>query len=252
MCYMQLNQEEIMMSTLLIYGFSLFVLASTTTSNSVGDVEVRLLDNQNAPLMATLDMSKADERVKQFVNNAIETKMKNIEETMRSKQFVSDALEAKMKALEVIMKSQIAHFERNFSVQFTDYINKMVVKVDEENGAIEERFKLILIENRKPPSYNRKPPSYNRKPPSYNRKPPSFNRQPPSYNRKPPSYNRKPPSYNRKPPSYNRKPPSYNRKPPSYNRKPPSYNRKPPSYNRKAPSYNRKAPSYSRKAPSYN
>ncbi|XP_063447271.1 uncharacterized protein LOC134726785 [Mytilus trossulus] len=122
------------MLKMLIYVFTLFVLASTTTPNSKGGVEVRLLDNQNAPLMATLDMSKADERVKQFVSDAIEAKMKNIEETMRSKQFVIETLDAKMKAIEGIIKSQISTFERNLTDQLTDYINKMVVKVDQENG----------------------------------------------------------------------------------------------------------------------
>ncbi|CAG2246235.1 unnamed protein product [Mytilus edulis] len=122
------------MFRILIYGFTLVVLVSTTTPNSEGGVEVRLLDNQNAPLMATLDMSKADERVKQFVNDAIEAKMKNIEQTMRSKQFVIETLDAKMKAIEGIMKSQITNFERNLTDQLTDYINKMVVKVDQENG----------------------------------------------------------------------------------------------------------------------
>ncbi|CAC5387404.1 Fibrinogen-like protein A,Ryncolin-4,Ficolin-3,Ficolin-2,Ryncolin-1,Tenascin-R,Fibrinogen-like protein 1,Angiopoietin-1,Tenascin-X,Fibrinogen C domain-containing protein 1-A,Ficolin-1,Veficolin-1,Ryncolin-3,Fibrinogen C domain-containing protein 1,Ryncolin-2,Angiopoietin-related protein 2,Microfibril-associated glycoprotein 4,Tenascin,Fibrinogen C domain-containing protein 1-B [Mytilus coruscus] len=100
------NQEEIMMFKILIYGLTLLVLASTATSNSNEDVQVRLLDNQNAPLVATLDMSKANERVKQFVSDAIEAKMKNIEETVKSKQFVSDALEAKLKNIEETVKSK--------------------------------------------------------------------------------------------------------------------------------------------------
>ncbi|XP_071131280.1 uncharacterized protein [Mytilus edulis] len=122
------------MLKILIYGFTLFVLFSTATPNSNENVDVRLLDNQNAPLVATLDMSKADERVKQFVRDAIEAKMQHIEETMRSKKFVVETLDAKMKALEMIMTSQIAIFERNLTNQLTDYINKLVVKVDEENG----------------------------------------------------------------------------------------------------------------------
>ncbi|XP_071131282.1 uncharacterized protein [Mytilus edulis] len=131
---MQFKHEKLKMLKMLIYGFSLFVLSSTATPNSNGNVDVRLLDNQNAPLVATLDMSKADERVKQFVSDAIEMKMKTIEETMRSKKFVIDTLDAKMKTLEGIMKSQITNFERNLTNQLTDYINKMVVKVDQENG----------------------------------------------------------------------------------------------------------------------
>ncbi|CAG2196206.1 unnamed protein product [Mytilus edulis] len=184
-----------------IHGFLLFVLASTTTSNSSEDVEVRLLDNQNAPLVATLDMSKADERIKKFVSHAIEAKiksieetvkskklvsdalevrMRNIEETVKSKQFVSDAIEVRMKNieetvkskqflnddieakmkniedtvqsmqfvsdsldtkikdLEVNLKSQIANFERNLTVQLTDYINETVCKKAEENEKSEE------------------------------------------------------------------------------------------------------------------
>ncbi|VDI68647.1 Hypothetical predicted protein [Mytilus galloprovincialis] len=116
-----------------IFGFSLFVLASTTTSNSSENVEVRLLDNQNAPLVATLDMSKADERIKQFVSDAIGAKMKNIEETVKSKQFLSDALKAIMREQEVNLKSQIANIERNLTDQLTDYINDKVDKKDEEN-----------------------------------------------------------------------------------------------------------------------
>ncbi|CAG2241029.1 unnamed protein product [Mytilus edulis] len=123
-----------MMFKILIYGLTLFGIALTNTPNTGGNVEVRLLDNQNAPLVATLDMSKADERVKQFVSDAIEAKMQHIEETMRSKEFVIETLDAKMKTLERIMKSQITNFERNLTNQLTDYINEMVVKVDEENG----------------------------------------------------------------------------------------------------------------------
>ncbi|XP_071180357.1 fibroleukin-like [Mytilus edulis] len=103
---MQHNQEEIIMLTILIYGFTLCVLVSSDTPNSSDDVEVQLLDNQNAPLVATLDMSKANKRVKQFVSDTIEAKMKNIEDTVKSKQFVSDALEEKIKTIEDTVKSK--------------------------------------------------------------------------------------------------------------------------------------------------
>ncbi|CAC5397321.1 unnamed protein product [Mytilus coruscus] len=156
---MQYNQEEMIMFKIWIYGLTLFVLASTTTSNSAEDVEVRLLDNQNAPLVATLDMSKANERVKQFVSDAIEAKMKNIEETVKSKQYASDALEDKLKNIEetvkskkfvsdalraimrdheINLKSQIANFERNLTDQLTDYIDNKVGKKDEEKEKPEE------------------------------------------------------------------------------------------------------------------
>ncbi|CAG2196205.1 Angiopoietin-related protein 1,Fibrinogen C domain-containing protein 1-A,Fibrinogen C domain-containing protein 1,Fibrinogen C domain-containing protein 1-B,Ficolin-2,Tenascin,Ficolin-1,Microfibril-associated glycoprotein 4,Angiopoietin-related protein 2 [Mytilus edulis] len=117
-----------------IYGFTLFVLASATTSNSSENVEVRLLDNQNAPLVATLDMTKADERIKQFVSDAIETKMKNIEKTIKSKKFVSDALKVIMTEQEMNLRSQIANFERNLTDQLTNYIDNKVNKTEEEKG----------------------------------------------------------------------------------------------------------------------
>ncbi|CAG2196068.1 Ficolin-1-A,Ryncolin-1,Fibrinogen C domain-containing protein 1,Tenascin-N,Angiopoietin-related protein 7,Ficolin-3,Fibrinogen C domain-containing protein 1-B,Fibrinogen-like protein 1,Ficolin-1,Ficolin-1-B,Tenascin-R,Ryncolin-2,Techylectin-5B,Fibrinogen C domain-containing protein 1-A,Microfibril-associated glycoprotein 4,Fibrinogen-like protein A,Ryncolin-3,Tenascin-X,Ficolin-2,Tenascin,Angiopoietin-related protein 2,Techylectin-5A,Ryncolin-4 [Mytilus edulis] len=98
-------QEEIIMFKIWIYGFSFFVLASTTTSNSSENVEVRLLDNQNAPLVATLDMSKADKRIKQFVSETVETQIKTIEETVNSKRFVNDAIEAKMKHIDETVQS---------------------------------------------------------------------------------------------------------------------------------------------------
>ncbi|XP_063448847.1 techylectin-5B-like [Mytilus trossulus] len=103
---MQLNLGEIIMFKLWIFGFSLFVLVSTTISKSSEDVEVRLLDNQNAPLVATLDMSKADERIKQFVSDAIEAKLKSIEETVKYNKLVSDALEVRMRNIEEAVKSK--------------------------------------------------------------------------------------------------------------------------------------------------
>ncbi|CAC5388334.1 Fibrinogen-like protein A,Ryncolin-4,Ficolin-3,Ficolin-1-B,Ficolin-2,Ryncolin-1,Tenascin-R,Tenascin-X,Tenascin-N,Ryncolin-3,Tenascin,Techylectin-like protein,Fibrinogen C domain-containing protein 1,Ryncolin-2,Angiopoietin-related protein 6,Techylectin-5B,Angiopoietin-related protein 2,Angiopoietin-2,Microfibril-associated glycoprotein 4,Fibrinogen alpha chain,Ficolin-1-A,Ficolin-1,Fibrinogen C domain-containing protein 1-B,Angiopoietin-4 [Mytilus coruscus] len=126
------------MFKIFIFGFTLFVLASTTKSNSSKDVEVRLLDNQNAPLDATLDMSKADERIKQFLSDAVEVKMKNIEETVKSKQFLSDALKAIKIVQEVSLKSQIANLERNLTDQLTDYIDDKVGKIDEENEKPED------------------------------------------------------------------------------------------------------------------
>ncbi|VDI51586.1 Hypothetical predicted protein [Mytilus galloprovincialis] len=103
---MELHGGEIVMFKIYIFGFSLFVLASTTASNSTEDVEVRLIDHQNAPLVAILDMSKADKRIKQFVRDAIEAKMKTIEETVKSKQLVSDALVVRMRNIEETMKSK--------------------------------------------------------------------------------------------------------------------------------------------------
>ncbi|CAC5413292.1 Fibrinogen-like protein A,Ryncolin-4,Angiopoietin-related protein 7,Ficolin-1-B,Ficolin-2,Ryncolin-1,Tenascin-R,Fibrinogen-like protein 1,Tenascin-X,Fibrinogen C domain-containing protein 1-A,Tenascin-N,Ryncolin-3,Tenascin,Fibroleukin,Fibrinogen C domain-containing protein 1,Ryncolin-2,Angiopoietin-related protein 6,Techylectin-5B,Angiopoietin-2,Angiopoietin-related protein 2,Microfibril-associated glycoprotein 4,Ficolin-1-A,Ficolin-1,Fibrinogen C domain-containing protein 1-B [Mytilus coruscus] len=97
---------------MLIYGFALFWLTSVTTVETNSDVEVRLLDNQNAPLMASFDMSKANDRVKQFV---------------------SDAIEAKMKGIEKNFNQQIENIERNFTVYFTDYLHGIADKIVKEN-----------------------------------------------------------------------------------------------------------------------
>ncbi|VDI51584.1 Hypothetical predicted protein [Mytilus galloprovincialis] len=115
-CHMQLKEGETMVFKMWIYVLILFVLTSTATSNSAENVEVRLLDNQNAPLVATLDMTKADERIKQFVSDAIEAKMKKLEVNRNN------------------LKSQMAYFETNLTDQSTDYINEMVGKVAKQRG----------------------------------------------------------------------------------------------------------------------
>ncbi|CAG2222401.1 Tenascin-R,Ryncolin-2,Ficolin-1-A,Ryncolin-1,Fibrinogen C domain-containing protein 1,Tenascin-N,Fibroleukin,Fibrinogen-like protein 1,Ficolin-2,Tenascin,Ficolin-1,Fibrinogen-like protein A,Ficolin-1-B,Microfibril-associated glycoprotein 4,Ryncolin-3,Ryncolin-4 [Mytilus edulis] len=88
------------MFQMLIYGYAVFWLTSVTTLETESDVEVRLLDNQNSPLMATFDMSKANVRIKQFVSDTIEGKMKDIEELWKRKECMSDALEVKIKDIE--------------------------------------------------------------------------------------------------------------------------------------------------------
>ncbi|OPL20877.1 fibrinogen 1-like c domain-containing protein, partial [Mytilus galloprovincialis] len=83
-------------------------------------------------------MSKADERVKQFVSDTIKIKMKSIEETIKSKQFLSDALLAIKRDQEVNMKLQIANMERNLTDQLTDYIDDKVSKINKENEKNED------------------------------------------------------------------------------------------------------------------
>ncbi|XP_076106895.1 microfibril-associated glycoprotein 4-like isoform X3 [Mytilus galloprovincialis] len=124
-----------------IYGFSFFVLASTTTSNSSKEVEVRLLDNQNAPLVATLDMSKADERIKQFVSDAIEEKMKTLEETLKSKQLLSGALEVRMRNIEKTVISK--KFESDTIETKLKNIEETVNSKQFLNDAVEAKIKNI-------------------------------------------------------------------------------------------------------------
>ena len=96
---------------MLIHGFALFWLTSVTTLNTDSNVEVRLLDNQNAPLTALFDMSKANERLKQFVSDAIETKMIDIENKI---------------------KQQTENIERNLTFHFTEYLHGTADKMNKE------------------------------------------------------------------------------------------------------------------------
>ncbi|VDI74480.1 Hypothetical predicted protein [Mytilus galloprovincialis] len=100
---------------MLIHGFALFWLTSVTTLNTDSNVEVRLLDNQNAPLTAIFDMSKANDRLKQFVSDAIETKMTDIENKI---------------------KQQTENIERNLTFHFTEYLHGIADKMNKENGIV--------------------------------------------------------------------------------------------------------------------
>lgn len=98
---------------MLLYGFALFLLTPVNTLNTDSNVEVRLLDNQNAPLTAIFDMSKANDRLKQFVSDAIETKMTDIEKKL---------------------KQQTENIERNLTFHFTKYLHGIADKMNKENG----------------------------------------------------------------------------------------------------------------------
>lgn len=50
-----------------------------STAQNDEEVDVPLVDNQNASLVATLDVSKVNRRVKEYVRKAVETKMEDIE-----------------------------------------------------------------------------------------------------------------------------------------------------------------------------
>ncbi|CAC5396415.1 unnamed protein product [Mytilus coruscus] len=73
---------------ILKYGFMLCLLSQLTTAVNDDEVDVPLLDTQNAPLFATLDMSKANRRIKEHVFAAVKTKIGELEEKI--KEYVSD------------------------------------------------------------------------------------------------------------------------------------------------------------------
>lgn len=62
------------------YGFILCLLSQLTTAVDDDEVNVPLLDTQNAPLYATLDMSKAKWHIKEHVFVAVKTKIGDMEE----------------------------------------------------------------------------------------------------------------------------------------------------------------------------
>lgn len=66
----------------------LCLLSQLTTAVNDDEVDVPLLDTQNAPLFATLDMSKANRRIKEHVFVAVKTKIGELEEKI--KEYVSD------------------------------------------------------------------------------------------------------------------------------------------------------------------
>ncbi|VDI67885.1 Hypothetical predicted protein [Mytilus galloprovincialis] len=121
------------MFQMLIYGYAVFWLTSVTTLETESDVEVRLLDNQNSPLMATFDMSKANVRIKQFVSDTIEGKMKDIKELWKRKKCMSDALEVKMKDIEASFNQKISNVERNLTAYFTDLLNGYAYQIPNDN-----------------------------------------------------------------------------------------------------------------------
>lgn len=98
---------------ILKYGFILCLLSPLTTASSNDEVDVQLLDNQNAPLVATLDLSKANKRVKQYVDEAVITKMKAVKENV--KDYVSD-------------------IEKKVSVNIKDEIRIIVEEIFKEKG----------------------------------------------------------------------------------------------------------------------
>lgn len=73
---------------ILKYGFILCLLSQLITAVSDDKVDVPLLDTQNAPLFATLDLSKANRRIKSHVFAAVKAQIGILEEKL--KEYVSD------------------------------------------------------------------------------------------------------------------------------------------------------------------
>ncbi|CAG2196446.1 unnamed protein product [Mytilus edulis] len=96
-----------------------FLLASNTLTNAVSDrVDAPLLDNNNAPLVATLDLSNANKRVKEYVSEAMEKKMEAL---------VKMKLEEVLTALnlEEDVKRYIDNVKTNLTVNITDDIKRI-------------------------------------------------------------------------------------------------------------------------------
>lgn len=111
-----------------------FLLASNTLTNAVSDrVDAPLLDNNNAPLVATLDLSNANKRVKEYVSEAMEKKMEAL---------VKMKLEEVLTALhlEEDVKRYIDNVKTNLTVNITDDIKRISDARILEKGNINEFF----------------------------------------------------------------------------------------------------------------
>ncbi|XP_063407291.1 complement C1q-like protein 4 [Mytilus trossulus] len=83
-----------------------------------------LLDNQNAPLVAMIDLSKADEHVKEYVNTALETKMANLVKTKLEDVFKSLKIEEDVKLY-------VDEVRQNVTLNITDDIKRIIEEVIE-------------------------------------------------------------------------------------------------------------------------
>lgn len=111
-----------------------FLLASNTLTNAVSDrVDAPLLDNNNAPLVATLDLSNANKHVKEYVSEAMEKKMEAL---------VKMKLEEVLTALhlEEDVKRYIDNVKTNLTVNITDDIKRISDARILEKGNINEFF----------------------------------------------------------------------------------------------------------------
>ncbi|XP_063408131.1 complement C1q tumor necrosis factor-related protein 4-like [Mytilus trossulus] len=101
--------------------FSIFGCIILQSYGNVGGNKIPspLLDNQNAPLVAMVDMSNADEHVKQYVNDAIKTKMSQLVTTK-----LGDVLES-LKLVEKLER-YIDQVKQNLTLDVTDDIKRIV------------------------------------------------------------------------------------------------------------------------------
>ncbi|VDI19079.1 Hypothetical predicted protein [Mytilus galloprovincialis] len=81
-----------------------------------------LFNNQNAPLVAMIDLSKADEHVKEYINRAIETKMTNLVKTKLEDVFKSLKLEEDVKLY-------VDEVKQNVTLNITDDIKRIIDEV---------------------------------------------------------------------------------------------------------------------------
>ncbi|XP_063407290.1 uncharacterized protein LOC134691032 [Mytilus trossulus] len=117
------------MNAILLFNLAGFVISvvcgddgSCLTKACNNKMTAPLLDNQNAPLVAMIDLSKADEHVKEYVNTAIETKMTNLVKTKLEDVFKSLKLEEDVKLY-------VDEVKQNVTLSITDDIKRIIEKV---------------------------------------------------------------------------------------------------------------------------
>ncbi|XP_052078433.1 angiopoietin-1-like isoform X1 [Mytilus californianus] len=108
-----LNMDNFMVCKYLNYILIFVLLSPMTTGKNDEEVDVPLVDNQNAPLVATLDMSKVNRHVKKYVREAVETKMEDIEGNINE---------------------YVSNIEKNVSVGINDTLMSIVEEILKETG----------------------------------------------------------------------------------------------------------------------
>lgn len=103
-------------SLFLTFGYIILQSSGNVGGNKI---PAPLLDNQNAPLVAMVDMSNADKQVKQYVNDAIETKMSQLVTTKLGEVLESLKLEEKL-------KRYVDQVKQNLTLDVTDDIKSIV------------------------------------------------------------------------------------------------------------------------------
>ncbi|XP_071142924.1 complement C1q tumor necrosis factor-related protein 3-like [Mytilus edulis] len=107
-------------------GFAISVVCgddgSCLTKSCNNKMAAPLLDDQNAPLVVMIDLSKADEHIKEYVNTALETKMANLVKTKLEDVF-------KPLQIEEDVKLYVDEVRQNVTLNITDDIKRIIEEV---------------------------------------------------------------------------------------------------------------------------